>query len=157
MKNLKSKVSIALLVAIMGLFGMTSYAQRWQNQPGFRGNCAGQGPMNFLNLTQEQQNQMEKLRAQHLQETQKYRNQLGEKQAHLQTLRTAQNPDMKAINATLAEISDLKLKMTQAREAHIQDVRKILTDEQRAKFDARPHGKGYGKGRMHGAGGPCWK
>jgi len=150
MKNVKMNVSAIVLALMLGFFGLNANAQK--NAPGRgQGNCNGQGKMMaFLNLTQSQQDQMDKLRTKHLQETQVLRNQLGEKKAHLQTLRTAKDVDMKAVNATLKEISGLKLKMAEMREAHIQDVRKILTDEQRAKFDAHKPMKRGGHGHGHG-------
>jgi len=160
MKNVKMNVSAIVLALMLGFFGFNANAQKNANGRG-NGNCNGQGRMmTFLNLTQSQQDQMDILRTKHLQETQQVRNQLNEKRAHLQTLRTAKNVDMKAVNANLKEISGLKLKIAEMREVHIQDVRKILNDDQRAKFDAhkpmargsRGYGNGYGNGNGNGSG-----
>jgi Spy/CpxP family protein refolding chaperone len=72
----------------------------------------------------------------------KFRNQMGEKSAQLQTLRTAEKADMNAINKTIDEIGLIKTQMMKERENHLQQVRGVLTDSQRTQFDTR---RGAGK------------
>ena len=59
---------------------------------------------------------------------------------------------MNAINKTIDEISVLKNTMMKKREAHKQEIRKILNDEQRLFFDAHSEKRGEGKGMHHGEG-----
>jgi Spy/CpxP family protein refolding chaperone len=155
MKKVSKFTKIVLIGLVVSIFSLTgAMAQQGNgNGQGFnRGNgnpgmCRG---MANFDLTADQQTKMQALQTKHMKEIQPLRNQLDEKQAHLNTLRSAEKPDMNAINQQLKDISDLKLKMAQSREAHIQDVRSILTDDQRVKFDARG-GKGqFGKGNCKG-------
>ncbi len=151
MKNVSKVTTVVLLTMIMGLFSFSVNAQNNMKKGGM-GNCQGK-MMGFLNLSAAQQTQMEQLKTKHMQETQTLRNQMGEKKAHLQTLRTAKSVDMKAVNTTLKEISALQLKMAQSREAHFQEVRKILNDEQRVKFDAKISNKNFHSGQGKNCGG----
>ena len=74
-------------------------------------------------------------------------NQIREKKAHLNTLRTADKPDMNQINSTVEEIGKLKIEKAKIHEASHQEIRKVLTDEQRLQFDKK--GGHYGK-KHHG-------
>jgi Spy/CpxP family protein refolding chaperone len=155
---------ILSIVGLMFFAYSTAIAQpgngRGQGQgQGFRGgepNEMGFGQvcrLAFLDLSDDQQKQMEALRTKHLSETQGYRNELNEKEAKLGTLRTAAKPDMAQINQVVKDMGDIKLKMAQSREAHIQDIRKVLTDAQRAEFDAHAAAGGRGMGKGHHGGG----
>ena len=125
--------------------------QNYGNQNGQ--NFQGRRMMMFNELTEDQQTKINALRTKHLQETQTMRNELNEKQARLNTLRTAPKVDLKGINVVLKDASVLRLKMAENREAHLQDVRNVLTDEQRVNFDARhANGNGYGQGHRRGNG-----
>lgn len=136
MKTIKIK-SLASLVLVL-LFTMSIYAQDMQE----KGKC------NLPNLTEEQQKKIDELRIAHQKEMMAIKNQLQEKKAHLQTLRTAEKADMNAINTTVDEIGVLQVEKMKKKEAHIQEVRKLLNDEQRLMFDMR-HSK---KGKRHGMG-----
>jgi len=80
------------------------------------------------------------------------KNELAEKMAHLKTLTTKDKVDMAAINATIDEIVVIKGKMMKLQVAHKQEIRKLLTEEQRIIFDTMPHMKGHGKGNCDGSG-----
>jgi len=88
-------------------------------------------------LTGEQQDQMKDLRIDHMQEITRYRNKLAEKRASLRGLQTQDDPDMNALNTTIEEMGQVRINMHKAQAAHHQKVRDILTEEQRAVFDAR--------------------
>jgi Spy/CpxP family protein refolding chaperone len=118
------------------------------------GNC------DKLNLTAEQKTQIEKLKTAHMKEMIGLKNQLQEKKAHLHTVSTVDKVDMVEVNKTIDEIGALKTEMMKKKEAHKQEVRKLLTEEQRLKFDMQhgccggddDHGKGCGKGMKGNAG-----
>ncbi|OFX44174.1 MAG: hypothetical protein A2046_08105 [Bacteroidetes bacterium GWA2_30_7] len=110
---------------------------------------------NIPNLTEEQTKKIESLKTPHLKQMLPIKNQLGEKKAQLNTLSTAEKADMVAINKKIDEIGDLKTQMMKNREAHKQEIRKILTEEQRLIFDMhndkkedkRPMANGKGMNR----------
>ncbi|MDD5572129.1 MAG: periplasmic heavy metal sensor [Bacteroidales bacterium] len=91
----------------------------------------------MLQLTPEQKTKMKDLKVAKMKETLPIKNQLGEKKAHLRTLSTSAKPDMIEINKTIDEIGALHTQLMKKNAAHQQEVRKILTDDQRIIFDLR--------------------
>jgi Spy/CpxP family protein refolding chaperone len=91
--------------------------------------------MEMLGLTEEQTKQIKQLQFDNQKKMLPMRNELDEKRAKMKTLETSDVPDMKAINSLIDEMVVLKAKKAKARAACYQEIRKILTDEQRIKFD----------------------
>ncbi len=149
MKSTKFKISALALFA--ALISVTSLSAQQMNGTG-PGQGQGQGKgycQNIPNLTAEQQTKIEKLRTAHLKEMLPLRNQMNEKRARLQTLQTAENADINAINATIDEMGVIRTTMQKKSAAHKQEIRKLLTDEQKIYFDSRPN-KGHGNGQCRG-------
>jgi len=95
--------------------------------------------MPFLpDLTEQQKADIKKIHLKTMKEVLPLKNEIGEKEARLRTLMTADTPDLSAINKLVDEIGVLK---TQIRKleltAHL-DIRKLLTDEQRLIMDSNP-------------------
>ncbi len=137
---------IALMVFVM--MNVASIAQE-TDKP-----CPGheKGKMAGLELTADQQTKIEALHLSLQKELLPIKNQLKEKKAHLNTLMTAEKADMTAINTTIDEIGAFKVQIMKKEAAHKQEIRKLLTDEQRIKFDLKHQGEGRGmRGKgMHG-------
>jgi len=106
--------------------------------------------MDIPGLTDKQKAEMKKIRLAQMDATKDIRNQIMEKKAHLHTLQTADKASMKAINATIDEISALKTQIAKKWAATQQKIRSLLTPEQRTMFDNRPMGKKGGD--RHGRG-----
>lgn len=153
MKKINLKNSLWITAAIMAFVILSTdvMAQRGQRNANKLGNAQGvrQGMMQnqrafepgqrcftMLDLTETQQEQMKTLRVKHMEQMLSMRNQRQEQRAKLQTLRTAKNADMKAINSLIDNMADLKATQMKASEAHRQEIRNILTDEQRILFDS---------------------
>lgn len=140
MKIHRKLAAIALIVSLTGAMSLTAAAQ----QKGCGGN-AGAGTQQcqkvrgcaIQDLTQEQQDKIEKSRLAFAKEALKIKNQIGEKNAHLKTLSMADQADMEAINKTIDELYALKASLAKKNETHIQDIRKMLNDEQRLEFDLK--------------------
>jgi len=149
MKDLKIKTAGLLLFAVFLSLSSVLSAQGYGRGYG-RMNGAGNGYFcnNLPNLTEEQKTKLDAMRTEHWKSVQNDRNLIAEKAAHLRTLRTADNVDMKAINKTIDEMNVIRTQMQKSREKHIQDVRSILTDEQRVYFDnfQSRRGQGFGRG-----------
>jgi len=152
---MKGKHIYLSLILIFG-FVFMAFAQpgpgrgegrRWSDDgPGFKAKC-----MNLPNLTDEQKEKMAELRTENMKVLLEKRNLVHEKMAKLQTLQTADKADMKAINALIDEIAEVKADMAKQRAAHRQQIRSLLTDEQRVIFDSRPHRghrAGFGQGHF---------
>ena len=105
MKNFKIKTIGMLFAAI--LFSTNIFAQRGYGNAYGQSYGYGQGYFcsNIPNLTTVQQTKVSGLRTAHLQGMQNYRNLIAEKSARLQTLRSANNVDMKIINNIIDEIN----------------------------------------------------
>lgn len=89
------------------------------------------------NLTDTQKEQINEIMLQSRQEVLPLQNQVHEKMVRLQTLRTAADVDMDAINTVIDEIGDFRTQIIKRRLLSEQDIRKLLTEEQRVIFDSR--------------------
>jgi Spy/CpxP family protein refolding chaperone len=100
-------------------------------------------------LTAEQKAKVKELRLAHFKEVQPLRNQLGELKAKQKTLTTAEKPDLKLINSNIDEITKVKNQLMKSREQNHQQIRALLTDEQRMAFDTHKGAKMKHKRGIH--------
>ncbi len=143
MKTNRNKLRIIGLIFLSATLGMNSFAQKGkmlQNQ------CRM-----LPDLTDEQTEKISDLRTTHMQEMTKFRADMKVLRAELDKLSIAENADLKSINAKIDDITTVKNSMTKAQYMHRQEVRKLLTEEQRIVFDARA-GKGFGPRHGYGRG-----
>ncbi len=133
---MKTTIRISAVIVIMLLItGLTSYAQ--QNQPNRNGKGQHQRQMAIPNLSQEQKDKIGKIKLEQQKLMLPLKNQLMEKKAHLRTLETAEKADIVAINKTIDEIAVLQTTMQKQKAKSKQDIRALLTEEQRIAFDTR--------------------
>ena len=151
MKTKKVITITTLLVAFILFANVNSFAQYGKGQG--KGMCMKENTCcGIPDLTDEQETKIENLKTAHMKEMLPLKNQMGEKRAQLKTLTTADKVDMAAVNKKIDEIGSLKVEMMKKKEAHRQDVRALLNDNQRLYFDMHK-GKGYGhKGGKRGHG-----
>jgi Spy/CpxP family protein refolding chaperone len=142
MKKLGLIGGITVLAILLICIVPVAKAQQVQHDINKGQNKRVQGGLNALNLSDDQKAKIQKLTVPHLKEMKDLKNQLVEKRAHLNTLRETDNPDMNALNKTIDEISGLSGTMMKKGMAHQQEVRKLLTDEQRLRYDAMQNNKG---------------
>lgn len=90
------------------------------------------------NLSKEQVVQLQALQTKKQKKLNELNNQLAEKQAKQRTLESADKPPIKAIYKVIDEQIALLGKIMKLKAEYKQDVRSVLTDEQRVEFDARP-------------------
>jgi Spy/CpxP family protein refolding chaperone len=98
------------------------------------------------NLSEEQKTKISAMRTNHMKEMQQLKNLAGENRAHYRTLMSADKADMAAINKNIEEFGKLRIEMMKKNAAHQQDVRALLTGEQRLAFDMK-NGKGMHEGQ----------
>ncbi len=111
----------------------------------------------FLDLTDEQKEKMKAIKLETAQKLLPIKNEIKEKRARLHTLSTAEKANMKDINKVIDNITKLVGKQMKVNAACRQQMRSLLTDEQRIKFDTmkgkwkrgvtRMKAKAYGKAR----------
>lgn len=140
---------IKLMTVIAGfvlaaMLPATSNAQRpgRGNGPGlYRGDSLSEIPA----LTPEQRSAIKDLRTAHFRKIDLLSAEIAEKEARMNTLKLAEKADEKAIDRTIDEISKLRGDLMKEREAHHRNVKSLLTDDQKVRYDARL-GKGRGEG-----------
>ena len=132
-----------LTLTLVALFAITAvHAQKpdreQQNmQPRDRMNRNEMMAESFNNFfTKEQQEQVKSIRLETAKQVQPLRNELRELQAHQQTLSTSDKPDMKAIYQNIDEMTEVQGNIRKIMAKQQQDIRSLLTDEQKLKFDA---------------------
>jgi Spy/CpxP family protein refolding chaperone len=109
------------------------------------------GRMNYLDLSDEQQEQLTALRVEQNKAITPLQNKLGELRAQERTLLSEEQVDMDAVNKNLDEQSDLMNSIRKLRVEHQVKVKGILTDEQLMKFQ---NGRQFAqRGNFYGRGG----
>lgn len=139
---MKTKISTILMVAVF----LISTAAVAQKATGEHNKREGQEMMKqgmkhdaqkASFLTEEQKETMEKLRLETAKELKPLKNELRELQARQQTLTTANNADLKAINENIDKVAGVKAEMAKIMAKQHQAFRSQLTEEQLIKFDSR--------------------
>lgn len=130
----KSQISLYVLAVLMLFISSATFAQDKKVQD-------KRSDLHIPNLTDEQKTQIQEFRTKMHEESLPLMNLLNEKKAQLETLSTEKNADINKINAKIDEIGDLKNQLAKKRAAFRQNVRNILTDEQRIEYDINYHKK----------------
>ena len=153
MKTNKMKTSkLVMLLFVMIFTGMSinSMAQRdlmrLQNfQKGQRMNQQNEWMCPIPDLTEDQQAKIKTIRLKNQKEMTKKRNLMREKRVHLITLQSEDNLNMKEINNIIDQIADMRAEMMKSRIANHQEVRNLLTDDQKMFFDNHRNMRNRGK------------
>ena len=136
MKNGVKNVIVALLIILP--MTMAVGQQRQERDRSGRGQWDGRGiEMLIPDLTEDQKGKIQELHLNMTKESTQIRNQLGEIRARMRTLQSADNPDMKEIDKLIDESSGLQAQLQKKGAANHQEIRKLLSDDQRVIFDAR--------------------
>ncbi len=154
MNYLKSKIELVVLALLMSILGNAQPGKGYNreenqkqqfNKQEMRFDRCSERMQNYLNLSDEQKTQMDKMRLNHQKEMLPLKNLLEEKKARMNSLKTAEKADLKAINALIDEISVIKTQMAKSKAAHHQEIRNVLTEEQRLNFDMHTPRRGHYK------------
>ncbi len=140
MKNLNINTIILLSVTLLMATGFDALAQRGRGMAR-QGNMNRSSEMGWVcpaipDLTEEQNEQISELRTAHLKEMQTLRNQIDINRANYRALMRTENADMSAVNANIDERTGIRNQMEKSQASHHQDVRNLLTEEQRVWFDS---------------------
>ena len=107
---------------------------------------------NIPGLSDEQKEQIKKVRLEMQKEVLPLRNEMREKRARLNTLSTVEKADMNAINQVVEDIGGLQTELMKKREMGKQQVRSLLNEEQRLFFDSHQRGMRHFRHSKHGRG-----
>jgi Spy/CpxP family protein refolding chaperone len=153
--KMKTTYFIATIALAMMLTGTGNILAQPASKGEMKRTEMHKGPHNGIpNLTEEQKTKIKDLHVANYKETKPLRNQLGELKAKQRTLTTADKPDLKAIDANIDEITKVMNQLMKSRAAFHQQVRALLTDEQKMWFDTHPMNRQHGNMRGHQMGGP---
>jgi Spy/CpxP family protein refolding chaperone len=153
--NFQKFLFIVSGIVFISALSLGTYAQGCKSMAGCK-----PGFYNLPGLTQEQTKKMDDLRIAHMKEVTPLKRQIDEKKARINTLTVAEKPDMAAINQAIDELGAIKMQLLKKKAQFHQDIRALLTPEQKVLFDAKADifkkgccGGGMGKdapGCMHG-------
>lgn len=149
---MENMMKTVLVLVLVGGLAMPSLAQQrsnrmMQDRP-MQFHRQGGQMMNLPDLTDEQRTQIRNIMLNTRKEMLPIQNELREKQAQLRTLTTGENIDMEAANTVIEEIGALRTKMMKNRITSRQEIRNLLTEEQRIIFDSRTPMKGQVRRHM---------
>jgi hypothetical protein len=109
--------------------------------------------MGIPDLTDQQKEKIKNLDISHFKELQPVRNEMMELKAHFKTISSVENPNMTEIYKNIDARTALLNKMMKMNFSHQQEIRKLLTDEQKIFLDMKPFRKVPGKfGKKPGPG-----
>lgn len=162
MKNLNKKISLigGLMIFAIIFSAVSVQAQQRQNMKKVRmeknvERRVGHGQQNGftcdnLDLSDTQKEEIGKLRMKNQKNSLQHRNAVNEKRAKLQTLKSADNFDQKAINNLIDDMTEMKAEHMKESIAHQREVRALLTEEQQMIFDLQKQKGKHKKGARHG-------
>ena len=145
MKTLSRSVAFTALILALSFsataqqrnnMGMRPNGKMGQMQPcQAKQGTQHQRMMGMLNLTDDQQEQIQTIHLNGQKAMLPMRTQIQEKNAQLLTLTLSDDYDEADAKNLINEIADLHTAMLTMRISHQQQIRNLLTDEQRVKFD----------------------
>jgi Spy/CpxP family protein refolding chaperone len=162
MKIKKVSVFSMVLISAMLLSAFVpknSFGQKAEKQENVKNckkdqGCHKKGSFSFIpNLTEDQKTKINDLHLIVQKDVLQLKNQMGEKEAHLKTVSMVDKVDMVEVNKTIDEMFVLKASIAKKKEAFHQDVRNLLTVEQKVVFDSKmgcEKKMGHGKCKMNG-------
>jgi Spy/CpxP family protein refolding chaperone len=147
MKKMLSIFAMLAIVANMSAQGVQKEAKPAMN-PGMEKGYLRANPQDLApKFTEEQKKQIADFKLSRDKQLIQINNLLNEKKAQLKTLQQADKPDMKKINAKIDEITDLQNQKMKLNATFKNNVRSILTEEQRVKMDMMREHQGNNQGR----------
>ena len=160
MKTMKIRSLIGAFFIVMLMSTVVSFAQQGNGYGKRNGNGNGmryhqksqmmnmQGNMldRIPDITEDQKAKIKTLRNESMKQMLPLRNELAELKAHQRTLCTATDVDTKAINKQIDKRIVVKAKIMKLQSKTHQDIRALLTEDQRVFFDThhKMGKKGYG-------------
>lgn len=149
MKTLKNTAITALfLVMASALIAQPGYGRKGQNFEGERGMQECRIP----DLTEEQEEQIRESRTAHINDMEEFRTDMRILREEYRDLTSGQDYDKKAASKKIDAITALKNKMMKQNLEHRNEVRSMLSDEQKVHFDRHHFGRnnrGNGPGNFH--------
>ncbi|MEQ8360243.1 MAG: periplasmic heavy metal sensor [Cytophagales bacterium] len=133
--KLFSGTFLAVLLLSLPMMSMAQEAEQRQKGQEMHKDRMANIEERIPDLTEDQKENIKSIRLSAMKDMKPLRNELGEKEARFKTLRSADKPDMDAINKQIDEIAALKASISKREVKAQQDIRALLNDEQKMAFD----------------------
>ena len=137
---------LILVIAITTVAPVSVFAQGKAKGGNKETNEKKQAKLQDLGITQDQQDKIKNIKLDCEKAIQPLRNELKERNAKLQTAQTAARPDMTAVYKMIDDMVAIKANIEKKEAAMHQDIRKLLTDDQRVAYDTNVFKDDKGKG-----------
>jgi len=135
MKTLKL---VSVLTILFLTISVPNLSAQDENQNNLKDKKERKGDFHQIsNLSEDQKTKIKEIKTSHQKEIMPIRNEIREKEAHLQTLMTKDIVDLNEIYKLIDEISIKKTIIAKKRAENIQNIRKLLTPEQKVEFDLK--------------------
>jgi Spy/CpxP family protein refolding chaperone len=128
---------LRMFYLILGFFLITSINFKAAAQQCQQGAGCKPGYYNLPGITEDQTKKMDDVRMKHMKQVIPIKSMLKEKKARINTLMVAEKPDMAAINAAVDEMTNLDAQLLKLKVQCKQDIRALLTDNQKVLFDSK--------------------
>jgi len=149
---LKNTTLLVFLLMSVFTFAQPGAASQDNRNDEFNDNEQNSRLIERLNLNDEQKEKVNNLRFEHQNEVMPLRNQRNELVSQLTTQSTLKEANLEVINKIIDQISTIENQLMKANEKHRQEIRAILTPEQRLQFDMEYQNRFNQKGKKQGAG-----
>ncbi len=131
---MKKKIAVLIAVTVLLVFGIAQVASAagmgWGGGPRMLNSDNMVGPVDALNLTDQQIAEMQQLNQDTYNQTRDLRIKLMDNRQELRQLQLQQNPDKAKIDAKIKELNDLGDKMLSITEQNREQCQSLLTQEQ---------------------------
>lgn len=131
----KSKLIVGLVVLFIGSLSINGQHHRQHKRMSCQKNTT-QG-ICLTDLSENQSDQIHDLKISYLKSNQSDINKLNELQARKITLESAENVNVKELHKCIESMQDIKVEMQKNRVRHMQEVKKVLNDEQLIVFEGK--------------------
>ncbi|QZE13949.1 Spy/CpxP family protein refolding chaperone [Halosquirtibacter laminarini] len=135
---MRRKTIAFLIVTVISSISFLTPAFGQPNKGKCKNNCTKECPRTKgLNLTEDQKSEIKEIRLASQKTMKPFMDQLRELTAHQKTLMTAEKPNQKEIDKNLEKIGDMMTELAKEKSHSTQEIRALLSDEQRIQFDQK--------------------
>jgi len=145
MKNARTIVTAVIVMVLLPSFPILAQKAEQAHQKEQMGSCKAMGKGCLPNFTTEQLSKIQKLKLEFEKETLPLRQKIQTLNLEMRTL-TSEGADQGKLEAKIEEIGKIRIEIQKKALAHHQEIRKLLTDEQKVYFDQRCLGRSNGCG-----------
>lgn len=136
-----SLLIMAVSTEVLGQRGRTGQAGPYQARQQPVGIAQQGGCLGLDDLTPEQEARIRELQLKRMEQSLQHRNAMDELRVRRRSLMTTGDTDMAEVNRVIDQMAEKRAQWMKDNAAHRQQIRGLLTDEQRIIYDSRTSGR----------------